>query len=214
MAQTLGDPPAAAYSRPVPGAGSATKAALRAEVLARRAARPEATRQADARGLTRQVLALPQVAAAASVAAYVAGPGEPETRDLLDSLLRRGTTVLLPVLCDDFDLDWAPFGGFDDLQAGRFGIWEPGAARLGRQAIGNAEVVLCPGVAGDLAGRRLGRGGGSYDRVLARVLPGVLRCLLLHDDELVNVVPVDAHDEPVGVIITPTRVLTTSAGGG
>jgi 5-formyltetrahydrofolate cyclo-ligase len=71
---------------------------------------------------------------------------------------------------------------------------------------------VCPGVAGSRAGDRLGRGGGSYDRALARSAPTTLRCLLLYDDEVVDAVPTDAHDERVDVLVTPTRTLWTSAG--
>ncbi|MBA3308769.1 MAG: 5-formyltetrahydrofolate cyclo-ligase, partial [Nocardioidaceae bacterium] len=78
---------------------------------------------------------------------------------------------------------------------------------LGVGAIEAASLVVCPGVAGDAAGRRLGRGGGSYDRVLSRLPETALRCLLLYDAEVLPVVPTDPHDQPVDVIVTPTRTI-------
>jgi 5-formyltetrahydrofolate cyclo-ligase len=192
-------------------AGTQSKATLRAELLARRAARPSGE-QVDA-GLTlvQQVLALPQVATAGTVAAYVAIGGEPDTGPLIEQLVRRGTTVLLPLLRPDFDLDWAPAESGGVLRAGRFGLLEPSTAALGVEAVRDADVVLCPGVAADLAGWRLGRGGGSYDRVLSRLCRDVLTAVLLYDDEVLADVPHTAHDRTVDVIVTPRRVLSTSA---
>jgi 5-formyltetrahydrofolate cyclo-ligase len=62
---------------------------------------------------------------------------------------------------------------------------------------------VVPAVAVDRQGTRLGRGGGSYDRALARVRPGVLVVAALYDGELVDRLPVQAHDRPVGAVVTP-----------
>jgi 5-formyltetrahydrofolate cyclo-ligase len=145
------------------------------------------------------------------VTAYVATSGEPDTAAVLSTLREREVTVLLPLLRPDFDLDWAAFDDHRSLHVGRFGILEPTTPPLGVDAIETADVVLCPGVAADLAGWRLGRGGGSYDRVLSRLGPQVLTAVLLYDDEVLADVPHATHDRPVDVIVTPTRVLTTSA---
>ena len=59
-----------------------------------------------------------------------------------------------------------------------------------------ADVVLVPALAVDAAGRRLGRGGGSYDRALARVGPLVPLIALIYDDELVEQVPAEGARRP------------------
>jgi 5-formyltetrahydrofolate cyclo-ligase len=64
-----------------------------------------------------------------------------------------------------------------------------------------------PGVAFDASGRRLGRGGGSYDRALAARGAATLAVGLAYDEQVVDEVPTDAHDVPVDVVVTPTRVL-------
>lgn len=168
------------------------KARLRHRICAERAARPDAQRAADARAVAEHVLELPELREAATVAAYESFGTEPATRPLLNALRERGHRVLLPVLLPDRDLAW---------------IEPPDPGHLGVDAITHARVVLCPGLAADSRGARLGRGGGSYDRALARCPTGTLRVLLLHDDELLERVPTAPHDQPVDIVVTPTRIL-------
>lgn len=61
-----------------------------------------------------------------------------------------------------------------------------------------------PAVAVDRTGLRLGRGGGSYDRALARVGPAILTVALLYDGELVSRLPAEPHDQRVRAAVTPS----------
>ncbi|MBA2508450.1 MAG: 5-formyltetrahydrofolate cyclo-ligase, partial [Nocardioidaceae bacterium] len=54
---------------------------------------------------------------------------------------------------------------------------------------------------------RLGKGGGSYDRALARLPASTLSIALVYDDEIVEHLPTEQHDKPVGVIVSPRRTL-------
>ncbi|MFF2729923.1 5-formyltetrahydrofolate cyclo-ligase [Streptomyces sp. NPDC058008] len=182
------------------------KAALRRELLAaRRLLTPEDVGNAAAvlRGAAED---LPELTGARTVAAYVSVGREPGTRALLDALWARGVRVLLPVLMEDDDLDWAVFEGAEHLVPAGRGLLEPDGARLGPRAVLEADAVLLPGLAVDVRGMRLGRGGGSYDRVLARLAsagahPALV--VLLYDDEVVARVPVEPHDHPVDAVVTP-----------
>jgi 5-formyltetrahydrofolate cyclo-ligase len=145
------------------------------------------------------------------VAAYVSIDDEPGTAPLIERLCATGVPVMLPILRPDFDLDWA-YHQPGELRTGRFGLIEPRSSPLGVDALRSADLIVCPGVAGSPAGDRLGRGGGSYDRALARSRPPCLRCLLLYDNELLAEVPAEPHDQRVDVIVTPTRTVWTSAG--
>lgn len=159
--------------------------------------------------LARRALDLPELADAATVAAYVSVGREPGTRPLLDALHTRGVRVLLPVLLPDDDLDWAAYEGADGLAHGRRGLLEPSGPRLGRSAVTHADVVLLPGLAVDTYGTRLGRGGGSYDRVLARLEEAGARpplVVLLYDHEVLPDVPGEEHDRPVLAAVTPSAV--------
>ncbi|MDQ0404374.1 5-formyltetrahydrofolate cyclo-ligase [Streptomyces sp. DSM 40167] len=167
----------------------------------------------SADALAARALGMPEVEGARAVAAYVSVGAEPGTLALLDALCARGVRVLLPALLPDNDLDWGEYTGTDSLarvrHGGRMDLFEPAGARLGPDAVTEADVVLLPGVAVDGRGLRLGRGGGSYDRVLARLersgaRPALL--VLLYDREVVAHVPGEPHDRPVDAVVTPSGV--------
>ncbi len=95
--------------------------------------------------------------------------------------------------------------------------WSRTGERLGPHAVAGADVVLVPGLAVAPDGMRLGRGGGSYDRALARVPVGTFTCVLLHDDEVGVDVPREPHDRPVTAAVCPAGpdpLLSRSAVGG
>jgi 5-formyltetrahydrofolate cyclo-ligase len=89
-----------------------------------------------------------------------------------------------------------------DILSGRFGIREPGEW-CGEIELNRLDFTLVPGVAFDLQGRRLGRGKGFYDRMLAAVRGTT--CGVAFDEQIVEEVPVEPHDTRVNCILTPTR---------
>jgi 5-formyltetrahydrofolate cyclo-ligase len=184
------------------------KAELRAQVLARRSALPADQRSAAGTLIRDAVLAEPQVQMAGTIAAYYSIGAEPGTHGLVFALWKRGSYVLLPVLRPDGDLDWASYEGPDSMVPGPRGLLEPGEPPRGVDAVARADAVLVPALAVDGAGRRLGRGGGSYDRALARVGPLVPLIALVYDDELVEHVPTEGHDIPVRATSSPRAGLT------
>ena len=125
------------------------------------------------------------------VCGYLPLRTEPGSVELLGGLADRGVRVLVPVLLADRDLDWAEWDGL------------PGAP-LGPEAIADADAVLAPALAVASDGTRLGRGGGSYDRALARVRADAEVAALLFDDELVDALPSDPWDVRVRAVVTPT----------
>ncbi len=182
------------------------KAALRDQLLTARRRRPLLEIGQAAQGICEHLLAADPVRRAASVAAYVSVGTEPGTTPLLLALRAAGTRVLLPVLLPDGDLDWAAYEGEGSLSPARLGLLEPTGPRLGVDAVATPDVVLVPGLAVDGRGMRLGRGGGSYDRALARVPLGTFTCALLYDDEVGRDVPTEPHDRPVTAAATPGGV--------
>lgn len=189
----------------MPGESSAAKVAMRDQILTERRRRGLSSIGAEARSLAEIALSDVRVRRAATVAAYVSVGSEPGTGPLLDALVASGKRVLLPILRRDNDLDWGVHDG--TLVAARRGLLEPVGPGLGTDAIASADVVLVPGLAADREGRRLGRGGGSYDRALTRIVAGTWVAVVLFDQEIVTRVPTDPHDKVVDAAITPTQVI-------
>jgi len=185
---------------------AAAKVALRDQLLTQRRRLALTEVAAVGRAIRDHLLDAPEVRRAATVAAYVSVGSEPGTGLLLDALLDAGKRVLVPVLLPDGDLDWAAYAGPSALGPAPRGLLEPVGRRLGTDAVATADAVLVPGLAVSADGLWLGRGGGSYDRALARVPAGTFTCVLLHDGETGQPVPAEPHDRRVAAAATPSGI--------
>ena len=185
------------------GAGDHGKATLRRRVLSARSGLSERQRAVAEQALRDAVLGLPQAQIAGTVAVYYSIGSEPGTHGLVYALWKRGSYVLLPVLRPDMDLDWASYEGPESLRPGPRGLTEPAEPPRGAGAVSRADLVIVPALAVDRRGMRLGRGGGSYDRALARVGPQVPTIALLYDGELLDEVPAAPHDQRVRLVARP-----------
>jgi 5-formyltetrahydrofolate cyclo-ligase len=135
---------------------------------------------------------------------YAPLPEELDIWPLVGDAIAAGKTVALPrfddstqryVACEVQDLA-------RDLREGQFGIREPGAHCIAVPP-NRLDLVLVPGVAFDLQGRRLGRGKGFYDQMLAAVRGTT--CGVAFDEQIVESIPVEPHDIHLNCILTPTR---------
>lgn len=147
------------------------RAALRREMRAARAALPARQVTAAAEALRERVLALPGYAGAATVAGYVAMPGEMDPRPLMRRALDDGKSCFVPLIGGD-RLRFAPWTPDSLMAENRFGILEPvvdTAQLLLPQALA---LVLVPLVAFDARCNRIGMGGGYYDRSFAGHVAG------------------------------------------
>ena len=188
------------------------KLALRDQLLAARRHLPLAVIGERARLLAGHLLEAPEIRRAATVATYVSVSSEPGTGPLLESLRNAGKRVILPVLQSDNDLDWAAYDGPEHLRSAGRGLLEPDGPLLGADAVATADAVLVPGLAVGRDGMRLGRGGGSYDRVLGRIPVGTFVCVLLNSEEVLDSVPREDHDRPVSAVATEDGILRLLGG--
>ncbi len=192
-------------------AGALTgKAQLRRRLRAERRTRSDQVGADLARELGMVVLEIPEVSTAGTVAVYSSMGTEPGTGPLREALREAGVRVLLPVLLEDDDLDWVVDDG-GPVPTGARLVPDPEGPRLGRAALAEADVVVVPALAVDTLGHRLGQGGGSYDRALARKAPVAVVVAAVHDDEVldaaVECLPSEPHDLGVDVVATPSRWL-------
>ena len=189
------------------------KARIRAVMARRRRGLDAGWIVAASRTAQDRILGLPEFMAATSVACYLALPGEVRTERILENCWMAGKTVSVPV----FDPE---AGGYRfcvlkqgaALARGPLGVSEPEI----REAVGLARIglVVMPGVAFDTSGGRLGRGGAYYDRLL-RAEPGIrppFRLGVAFDFQVVDCVPLEAHDVKADAVVTEERVIRCADG--
>lgn len=181
----------------------ADKRALRERLLAERRTRGPKERDRVGSKVRDALMDLPWPAMGGTVACYYSVGGEPDTRGLVHALWKRGAYVLLPILLPDHTLDWASFDGPDSLSPAGHGLVEPTGDRYGPEVLGRADAVICPALAVDRHGVRMGRGAGCYDRALAHKGPHTPAIAVVHDEEFVTKLPSEPHDRPVDGVVTP-----------
>jgi 5-formyltetrahydrofolate cyclo-ligase len=134
------------------------------------------------------------------IAAYLSVGTEPATRPLLDTLSSVGVRIVVPVVVGD-GLDWVEYAPGCEVAVGALGVAEPSGPRLGAEVVRSADVVLVPALAVDTSGMRLGRGRGFYDRALADITAPAVA--VVYDEELVERVPAEPHDQRVQGALRP-----------
>jgi len=88
-----------------------------------------------------------------------------------------------------------------ELAAGTHGIREPSPA-LPQIAVERIDAFLCPGLAFDLHGGRLGRGRGYYDRLLADARPDALKIGVCASYQIVPDTFAQPHDVRMDRVIS------------
>lgn len=184
----------------------AAKTALRRQMRARLRALAPALRESSGACLTEAIRQLPQWRAARSVLLFAPLPDEPDLWPLLAAALAEGKQVALPRRAAEASgyTAAAVADPARDLAPGAFGIREP-AAHCPEIPLNRLDFILVPGVAFDRQFRRLGRGKGFYDRLLAG-LPG-FTCGVGFDFQLVETLPGEPHDVSLNCIRTPSHAL-------
>ncbi len=190
------------------------KRALRVSMIAARDAIDPGTHHAASLHIAQAVCASTAFAAARSVLLTLPHKSEWDTRPVFAAAFAAGKTVVLPrVNAGTRMLELHRVTDIvRDVGAGYRGIAEP----LNHAPMVDAAVIdwiLVPGVAFDLSGRRLGYGGGFYDRLLSQVARGVPRIAGAFDLQVVPSVPAAPHDLKVDSIVTEQRVLVLPGRG-
>jgi 5-formyltetrahydrofolate cyclo-ligase len=134
--------------------------------------------------------------------------GEPDIWPLLEETVQAGKLAALPHFSE-------ATGAYivrrikdvrKDVRNGRYGISEPDSS-CDEVALNGLDLALVPGIGFDVNGRRLGRGKGHYDRLLAGM--GGQKCGVAFDVQIVDEIPTGPHDIRVNCILTPTRWMET-----
>jgi 5-formyltetrahydrofolate cyclo-ligase len=139
------------------------------------------------------------------IACYLPFDDEPDTELFIDWAIENEIEVLLPVAKPDGNLDWVVFDG--TTSPGLFGFPE---------AVGSHEkphlvdLAFIPALAIDRVGHRLGKGKGFYDRGLLDFEPLPPVIAIIYEDELIESIPSESHDQPVDAAMTPSGIIRFS----
>ena len=181
------------------------KRALRAELRERPQNLTTTERDTATAGITRHLVDLATDLSARSIACYLSTPIEPDTRPFLNWAHAQGLRVLLPISREDGLLDWTTGDGETETE-GLFGMPEAVGELLGPIAINDVDLIIIPAAAVDRSGMRMGWGRGYFDKTLG----SMERCppvyAVIFDDELVDQVPRERHDQPVNGVVTPSGI--------
>lgn len=183
------------------------KRALRAELRERRRIRTSTQREQAAAALTQRLSELTIRLGARSIAAYLSLPEEPGTRQFLRWTFEQGLEVLIPVSREDGLLDWAPYDG-EEEDADLLGMPTPTSELRGPIAINDVDLILVPAASVDRTGMRMGWGRGYFDRTLGSMEKCPPVYAVIFDEELVDSVPRERHDQRVDGVVTPGGILT------
>jgi 5-formyltetrahydrofolate cyclo-ligase len=203
-----GEPETAGAGGAAPPRHDGTKTSLRAAAREAVAALGGAERLARSARAQERLMATPEFRAAHTVLLYHSDADEVGTREIIMTCLEEGRRVALPRtdprhrrIAVRLVLDVSR-----DTETSRFGFREP---RLSSAEVPVAELdlIVVPGRAFGEGGERLGRGGGYYDRFLARPDLRAVVAGLAFDCQVFPSLPVEGHDRRVELLITESRVL-------
>ena len=161
---------------------SLAKATIRKQILeARKASNPESQE------LTAHLLAVVEQYQPKRVGTYLSYPSEPSTTELIETLTNRGTSVLVPETVGENELVW------HEVTSGS------------PTTLTSGDLLFIPALAVDETGNRLGRGKGYFDKELDG-LHGVVIYAVVFENEVLDSVPVESHDQRVHGVVTQVQI--------
>ncbi len=183
------------------------KKAIRASVRERLDALSEKERRAADRRILDKLLHHPDVHRAKTVLLYANHGNEVATDDLAKELLKRGKLVAYPKITNVAGLMtlWR-VRNLDALVPHKHGIRAPDVTLAAPAEPINIDCVIYPGVAFTKGLSRLGRGGGYYDRLSAKLADNCARIGICFETQVVDQLPQDVHDAKMQWVVTELTV--------
>lgn len=137
-----------------------------------------------------------------SVASYLSYEVEPSTEDINQKLIENGVSLYLPRTLINGDLEWVSWNGDPNNLKKVEKLFEP----IGEATHPKLDVMIVPALHVDRVGNRLGQGGGSYDRALAKT--SAWKVALIHADEISSEsLPTNEFDQRVDAAATPNTLI-------
>lgn len=180
----------------------AQKKILRQEFLAKRASIPRDERDRISHELIKKFLATKIYRETKILMAYASTPDELQLNELFAACFADKKILAIPFIVSKGKMQAVEVPNFDALEVGKFNILT--VKHELRNFIEPAQIdcVIVPGAAFDKFGRRLGLGGGYYDRFLPLAV-NAKKIALAYDFQLVDTLPLETHDARIDAILTP-----------
>ncbi|MBO4360707.1 MAG: 5-formyltetrahydrofolate cyclo-ligase [Eubacteriaceae bacterium] len=184
------------------------KKALRKKILAERAAMDPEEIKALSQIILEKTQELECFAEAGTVMVYVSYNDEIYTHDLIRGMIASGKRVITPTCRNDHTMALCVTEsfpeGFEKTSMGILEIPEEKAVTVSEEDI---DLIISPGLAFTLEGKRLGYGGGFYDRLFARKRTDCLTVCPVIDRFIVDDIPTEETDLPVDIIVSEKKTI-------
>ncbi len=183
------------------------KSQLRKQIAEIRKSLSEETVSLNSRHIVERILKLEPFQKAETIALYMAIEGEIRLDPLFSICWNSEKRTCIPVFNAQTKVyEMAEITSETQFKIGKYSIREPiNTPRIPMSAIA---LILVPGVAFSRDGKRLGLGGGYYDRLLDGYQGTAVG--VAFDEQIVAEIPCEAHDLPVDYVITPSKVFIAS----
>jgi len=191
-----------------------SKSALRERVLRLIQAMSMAERMERSARAQAWLLETPEFLCARTLLVYHSDRNEVSTHEIVLACLAEKKRVSLPRTERDTYTFQAReiFDVRRDLETSRFGSFKEPMSSLPSIAPSQIDLAIVPGRVFDTHGHRLGRGAGYYDRFLGMQEVRAAAAALAFDCQVLDEVPREAHDHPMDLIVTETRVIRPGHG--
>ena len=125
-------------------------------------------------------------------------PDECSCQHIIDLCLTHKRALYLPKVAAPHLLTWHVIQSLNELAVGAYGIREPISDA---QTLADKILLLCPGLAFNARGQRLGMGGGFYDAVLSTLNKPAYSIGLAWRCQIENDIPIEQHDANVAAVL-------------
>ncbi len=177
------------------------KQALRKAMIEQLRALPKEQIRSWSERIAGRVCAMEAFQQADTVCVFLSLPGEVDTSPIIRACRDAGKKTAAPRIRDG-EMEFVLFDQDGDLQKGSYGIYEP----MGDQMPEGRILILMPGVIFDEACRRIGHGGGYYDRYLAKD-PKQETMAVAFDLQVLDQIPDEPHDFRPQYVVTEKRTI-------
>jgi len=183
---------------------------LRKEILTARNRLQATELREKSAAIQNNLLGLNEIITSKNIFTYVSFRSEVETLDLIKTFLDKGKTVTVPITrIEEKRLDAIQITDPDrELVPGYCNIPEPDEELCLKQKTDPADIdiIILPGSVFDRRGGRFGYGGGYYDRFVSAI-PEAVRIGLAFDLQMIDLAPLQAHDEILDFVVTETEII-------